>query len=155
MPARALSDAIAALRQLLGPLRVAPLYRTAPLAEQPQPDYLNTVVVATRPVGLEAEDVLAFAKALERRAGRRRDARDAPRPLDIDLLLFGNRLSARPALRLPHPRLRQRRFVLAPLADLVPTLRLPPDGAQVSDLLAALGSQQSVVRIVWSAVTPR
>lgn len=90
-----------------------------------------------------------MAKALERLAGRRRGARLAPRELDVDLLLYGSRVSADPELTLPHPRLRQRRFVLAPLADLAPHLPIPPDGARVSDLLARVGQEGEVERLTW------
>ena len=84
--------------------------------------------------------------------------RFGPRPLDVDLLLYGDLVRSgaatvrRPAeLILPHPRMRRRRFVLAPLHDLRPTWRLPPDGAAVRDLLAALGAEQPVENIGWSS----
>ena len=142
---------------------MAPLYRTAPISDVPQADFLNTVVLADLPV-IDAPDpleILSQIKSLERLAGRRGGERDGPRPLDIDLLLFGDLVRvttqrppestvAQPGdLTLPHPRMRDRRFVLAPLADLTPELRLPPDGAMVRDLLAALGDRQRVERIAW------
>lgn len=144
-------------------MRIAPLYRTAPISPIPQPDFLNTVALATLPAatedaatGLDPWDVLDRVKALEELAGRREGQRWGPRPLDVDLLWFGDRVASEPAratrrgLTLPHPRLRQRRFVLAPLNDLAPHLQLPPDGAVVGDLLAALGSEQAVERLDWS-----
>ena len=87
---------------------------------------------------LEPGELLALAKALELAAGRRRGERFGPRPLDVDLLLYGDRQSSAPELTLPHPRLRERRFVLEPLAEIAPDLRIPPDNAKVSDLLARL-----------------
>jgi 2-amino-4-hydroxy-6-hydroxymethyldihydropteridine diphosphokinase len=87
---------------------------------------------------LEPGELLALAKALELAAGRRRGARFGPRPLDIDLLLYGDLQISTPELTLPHPRLRERRFVLEPLAEIAPDLRIPPDGARVRDLLARL-----------------
>lgn len=106
--------------------------------------------------GHPPDAVLALGKALELAAGReapRRDAgarpRHGPRPLDVDLLLYGDLVSARPELTLPHPGLAHRRFVLAPLADLAPDLRVPPGGARVADLLAALGDAQDVERVAW------
>ncbi len=147
------------LRQLFGPLRVAPLYRTAPISPIPQAHYLNTVILANLPPenAPNPREVLMQIKALERRTGRRDAQRDAPRTLDIDLLLFGDQVrdppeSAAGALEviLPHPRMRGRRFVLAPLHDLAPDLRLPPDGARVKDLLAALGSDQQIEKIRWN-----
>jgi 2-amino-4-hydroxy-6-hydroxymethyldihydropteridine diphosphokinase len=87
------------------------------------------------------ESLLTLALATERAFGRRRDAaaaRNAPRPLDIDLLFVGDEMRTAPELELPHPRLAERRFVLAPLAELLPELRLPPGGSTVSELLARL-----------------
>jgi len=129
-----------ALRQLeasLGPLRIASLYRSAPASPVAQPDFLNTAALAH--TALEPEAVLALAKALERAAGRRRGLRFGPRPLDVDLLLYGDRWSAAPELTLPHPRLRERRFMLEPLAEIAPDWPVPPDGATVRELLSRLG----------------
>jgi 7,8-dihydro-6-hydroxymethylpterin-pyrophosphokinase len=101
---------------------------------------------------LPPEAVLALAKALERAAGRRPGPRFGPRPLDIDILVWGDRLSGAPELTLPHPRLRERRFVLAPLAEIAPDLRVPPDGATVRELLERLGPDTAgeIERIDWS-----
>ena len=93
--------------------------------------------------------MLALAKALELAAGRRHGARFGPRPLDVDLLLYGDRSAATPELTLPHPRLRERRFMLAPLAEIAPAWPVPPDGATVAELLERLGDQQAVERIAW------
>jgi 7,8-dihydro-6-hydroxymethylpterin-pyrophosphokinase len=70
-------------------------------------------------------------------AGRRAAARNSPRSLDIDLLVYGHQVCARPELTLPHPRLRRRRFYLVPLEEIAPRLRIPPDGATVAELAAA------------------
>jgi 2-amino-4-hydroxy-6-hydroxymethyldihydropteridine diphosphokinase len=95
--------------------------------------------------------VLALGRALEAEAGRRAGGvRFGPRPLDIDLLAYGDLRSEAPDLILPHPRLRERRFVLAPLAEIAPDLRLPPDGARAADLLARLDDEPAgVARIEW------
>jgi 2-amino-4-hydroxy-6-hydroxymethyldihydropteridine diphosphokinase len=148
-----LRAALDELRQALGPLEVAPLYRSRPVSPVPQPDFLNTVVLAAcSDLSLSPEIVLGLAKALELAAGRRRGVRFGPRPLDIDLLLWGDRVQNAPELTLPHPRLRERRFVLAPLADLAPDLPVPPDGTPVRALLQRLepGSEPTVERLVWS-----
>lgn len=117
----------------------------------PQPEYLNTAALAR--TALAPDDLLAAAKRLELAAGRRPGVRWGPRPLDVDLLLCGGETSAGPALVLPHPRLRERGFVLAPLARLAPGLRLPPDGARVGDLLARLPPGELPEEIPWSAAT--
>lgn len=148
--------AIADLERLLGELEVAPLYLTAPVSPIAQPDFYNTVVLGTlrrRSGGDLApapEEILAYGQALERRAGRRRGERFGPRPLDVDLLFVGDQRRDRPELTLPHPRLTERRFVLAPLADLRPDLRLPPGGETVRRLLDRLGPAQAVERIGWN-----
>jgi 2-amino-4-hydroxy-6-hydroxymethyldihydropteridine diphosphokinase len=127
---------------------VASLYRSLPLSPVPQPDFLNTAAVAH--TSLPPEAVLALAKALERAAGRRRGVRFGPRPLDVDLLAYGSRCADAPELALPHPRLRERRFVLEPLAEIAPDLAIPPDGTTVRELLARLAGQPGVERIGWS-----
>jgi 2-amino-4-hydroxy-6-hydroxymethyldihydropteridine diphosphokinase len=143
------------LRQLeaaLGPLRIASLYRSSPLSPIPQPDFLNTAAVAT--TALEPEAVLALAKSLELAAGRQLSAltiRFGPRPLDIDILLYGDRTSDAPELTLPHPRLRERRFMLEPLAEIAPDWLVPSDGTPVRELLARLGNSQELERIGWGA----
>jgi 2-amino-4-hydroxy-6-hydroxymethyldihydropteridine diphosphokinase len=137
---RQLDQALSQLRTFFADLRVASLYRTAAVSPVPQPDYLNTAAVGyLRDTDLEPESVLAVCKALERQAGRRRNVRFGPRPLDVDIVLWGDRVSDRPELTLPHPRLRERRFVLEPLAEIAPDLRVPPDGVTVAELLARLG----------------
>jgi 2-amino-4-hydroxy-6-hydroxymethyldihydropteridine diphosphokinase len=141
---RTLRRALRRLEAALGPLQVAPFYRTAAVSpareHAPQPDYLNTAALGR--TSLPPDAVLALAKALERAAGRRTGPRFGPRPLDIDLLLWGDRISPYPELTLPHPRLRDRRFVLEPLAALAPDLPLPPDGRKVRELLAAVADQR-------------
>lgn len=145
--------AVGELERFLGPLRLAPLYRSAPLSPIDQPDFFNTVALGTvrrsgsgPPGALDPEDVLALAKALELGAGRRRGPRFGPRPLDVDLLLHGDRRSDRPELTLPHPRLLERRFVLAPLADLCPELEI--EGRTVREWADRLAGEQSVVRMM-------
>lgn len=133
------------LVSLLGHPRCGALYRTAPQSDLQQPPYLNTAVVGE--TDLDPFDLLAIAKWLEHRAGRRPGPRWGPRPLDVDLLAYGDLVLTTPELTLPHPRLRSRRFVLAPLADAAPGLRLPPDGARVEDLLASVGQEAEVERI--------
>ncbi len=124
------------LRAHLRQVRVAPLYRTPAVSPVAQPDYLNSALVARSP--LDAESLLALCQAIERHAGRRRGERWGARPLDLDLLWWGDRISFRPELTLPHPRLTERRFVLQPLADLIPDEPVPPTGQTVRELLARL-----------------
>ncbi len=117
-------------------LRRGPIMESTPLGDPEQELYLNTVFVGH--TLLSPEEVLALAKALERFAGRRPGPRWGSRPLDLDLLLFGDRQSNHPELKLPHPELRKRDFVLRPLAALLPELSLPPDGLTVIEALRGL-----------------
>lgn len=146
---RTLAWALRRLAASLGPLCVASLYRSAPVSPVPQPDFLNTAALAR--TALSPEALLALGKALEHEAGRRPGVRLGPRPLDVDILLYGDLRMDRPELTLPHPRMRERRFVLAPLAEIAPDLRVPPDGTRVAELLARLGDDPAgVERIEWS-----
>jgi len=105
------------------------------------------VALAPLPAAADPRAILRTLQSLERRAGRRPGERWGPRILDLDLLLCGELCLESRDLTLPHPRLRERRFVLAPLADLRPDLRLPPDGTTVREALARLGSGQVVARV--------
>lgn len=100
-------------------LRASSLYRTAPI-ESSGPDYINAVAeVGTT---LNAPDLLYAMQAIENAAGRERPYRNAPRTLDLDLLLYGNAHVASPTLTVPHPRMNERAFVLVPLAEVAPHL---------------------------------
>ncbi len=100
-------------------LRASSLYRTAPHEAQ-GPDYVNAVAaIAT---GLDAHELLAHLQALENAAGRERPYLNAPRTLDLDLLLYGDACIDTPTLTVPHPRLGERAFVLVPLAEIAPGL---------------------------------
>lgn len=122
----------------LSEIRRAPIYRTPAVSPIPQPDYLNSALVARSPSLFDAESLLALCQAIERSVGRKRGERWGPRPLDLDLLWFGERISNRPEITLPHPRLAERRFVLQPLADLIPDEPVPPHGRTVRELLDQL-----------------
>lgn len=123
-PAAALKAALAALGALPATRLVArsPLYRSAPV-DAGGPDYLNAV--AELSTALEPETLLGELQRIERDAGRQRPFANAPRTLDLDLLLYGQRRLAGPTLVLPHPRMHRRAFVLRPLADLAPSIELP------------------------------
>lgn len=115
------SDAIAALDRLPQTrlLRASALYRSAPW-EASGPDFINAVAAVE--TGLDAHELLRALQALELQAGRERPYRNAPRTLDLDLLLYGDAVIDTPDLSVPHPRLRERAFVLLPLAEISPAL---------------------------------
>ncbi len=115
-------------------VRASRVFDTAPIGP-PQPRYLNAVLEVE--TGLTAQALLAVLQMAENAAGRRRDGRRwSARTLDLDLLLFGEEIIVTPRLRVPHPELTVRRFVLAPLAELCPELVVPGTARTVADLLA-------------------
>jgi 2-amino-4-hydroxy-6-hydroxymethyldihydropteridine diphosphokinase len=122
------------------------LYETEPVGEiLDQPDFLNAAARAR--TALDPEDLLEVCKAIEAEHGRALGGpRHGPRPIDIDLLLLGDIEMSTERLTLPHPEVTSRRFVLEPLLELDPGLRLP-DGTELRAALEALGPGQRVNRI--------
>lgn len=128
-----LGDARAAVRQALDELgalpgtrlvRASSLYRSAPV-DAGGPDYLNAVAELCTSLG--PHELLAELQRIEQAAGRERPYRNAPRTLDLDLLLYGALRLDDPVLTLPHPRMRERAFVLLPLAEIAPAQVDPTD----------------------------
>jgi 2-amino-4-hydroxy-6-hydroxymethyldihydropteridine diphosphokinase len=105
-------------------------YVSAPVGStEPQPDYVNAIAIVS--TALEPRALLSRLRTIERRLGRRREPgerRNAPRVLDLDLLLYGQARIARPGLVVPHPRMHERAFVLRPLLDIAPSVRIPGRG---------------------------
>jgi 2-amino-4-hydroxy-6-hydroxymethyldihydropteridine diphosphokinase len=119
-------------------LRSSRLYRTAPVEAQ-GPDFINAVAqIETR---LTAPALLEALQALENQAGRARPYVNAPRTLDLDLLMYGQSSMQSARLILPHPRWRERAFVLRPLSDLAPELVTAADWARVASQAVALVTQ--------------
>src|SRR5580692_3273563 len=120
-------------------LRLSPVYETEPMDVPGQAWFLN--MVAEAQTDLFPLQLLHRTAAIEAQLGRRRIAPKGPRTIDIDILLFGNAVVTMAALEIPHPRFRERRFVLAPLADLSPDLRDPVTRRPIRELLAELRGQ--------------
>lgn len=134
-------DAIAALALLPTTrlLRASKLYRTPAWGQVEQPDFINAVALLE--TGLGARALLDRLLAIERDFGRVRTAgeRWGPRSLDLDLLLFGDGVIDEPGLQVPHPHLHERAFVLLPLAEIAPEMRIPGAGI-VGEVAAAMAS---------------
>ena len=141
-PRRQLASAVRALRRLPRSrlVAVSPSYVTAPLGSAAhQPDYVNAVAVLA--TSLAPGALLKRLLAIERRHRRTRTQRNAPRTLDLDLLLFGRRCMRSDDLSIPHPRMHVRAFVLRPLADVAPAVQIPGRGA-VQLLLRDVANQR-------------
>lgn len=123
---------------------VSSIYRTAPI-DSSGPDYLNAV--AALDTALAPEALLRALLAIEAQHGRERPYRNAPRTLDLDLLLHGSRRSQTPELTLPHPRLHQRAFVLHPLLEIAPDVAAPGLGPLAPYLQQA--ADQRIERCAW------
>ncbi|MBU2843810.1 2-amino-4-hydroxy-6-hydroxymethyldihydropteridine diphosphokinase [Acidithiobacillus thiooxidans] len=126
------------------------LYRTEPVGGVEQPAFINAV--ARLQTHLPAQDLMQALQNLEALAGRQRSAEIfwGPRILDLDLLSYGYLISRDPSLRIPHPRMSERAFVLIPLAEFDPALKLPGCGC-IADYLPAV-ADQSVTRLPESAI---
>ncbi len=121
--------------------RTSSLYRTAPRGGPPQPPYCNAVAVFS--TAWTPFQVLGLLRRIEAQFGRTRRQRWGPRILDLDLLLFGDRIVRHPRLTVPHPRLTERQFVLEPLFELSPDLALP-DGRTIRALREAAMDQEVI-----------
>ncbi len=122
------------------------LYRTAPIGCDDQPDYINAVVALETSLGPQL--LLETLLALEKRFGRVRSYRNAPRTLDLDLLMYADLVIDKPGICLPHPRMHERAFVLEPLFEIAPDLVVPGKG-MVRELRAAV-SGQAIERLTHS-----
>ncbi len=135
---RQILDAAVAVASFLSNFRLSPIIETAPVGAgtEGDPPYLNAVGVGE--ADLSAAALLARLQAIEDAAGRTRPYPNAPRTLDLDLILLGDETVETSAVQVPHPRFRERRFVLEPLVAVAPDLRDPVTGLTMRELLARL-----------------
>jgi 2-amino-4-hydroxy-6-hydroxymethyldihydropteridine diphosphokinase len=140
-----LGDAPATVEAAIGALDRLPstrlitrssLYRTAPVGYADQPDFINAVAVVE--TALAPRALLDALLELERTQGRTRTFANAPRTLDLDILLYGGHTVHEPGLTIPHPRMHERAFVLAPLAEIAPDIEVPGHG-RAAELLQRVG----------------
>ena len=122
--------------------RISSIYETEPQGNVDQPRFLNLVCRAeTR---LSPEGLLAMAKGIERKLGRKPGTSNLPRPMDIDILFYGDRIIKTGELVIPHPRLVERAFVLVPLVEIAPDLVHPESGQPVKKILEGITEKQGV-----------
>lgn len=121
------------------------VYESPPAGYTGQPDYLNAVVVGTTRLAPEA--VLELARQVEAGAGRERSFPNAPRTLDVDIVLYGDARVDEEGLRIPHPRWRERPFVVVPLAEVAPDLVDPETRRTVEEVRTSLDSDLALRRV--------
>jgi 2-amino-4-hydroxy-6-hydroxymethyldihydropteridine diphosphokinase len=132
-----LTEAVARLSVLLEDLRVSTFHDTAPVGVPDlQPNYLNAVAVGT--TTRTPRELLDGLMDIERALGRTRPHHAAPRTIDLDLILYGTAVVDEPGLMLPHPRFRERAFVLVPLCEIAPDMKDPVTGRTARALLEQL-----------------
>jgi len=142
-----LGEALGFLSQRLRVEKVSSVYDTEPVGNINQPRFLNLVCqVYTR---LAPTELLTLAKGIESKLGRVLSQSNAPRPIDIDILFYGDQVIETPELVIPHPRLAERAFVLVPLAEIAPDFRHPVIGKTVNELSQRLTETQGVLKLNW------
>lgn len=140
-----LREAIAQLKAAGSVRALSAIYETQPVDVPNQPWFLNCAVELE--TGMTPRELLTFALTIEAAMGRLRFRDKGPRKIDIDVLLFGNRIVDAPSLKIPHPAMQARRFVLEPLNEIASEVRHPVLGKTASELLAALPKGQIVRRV--------
>ncbi|MDD4875665.1 MAG: 2-amino-4-hydroxy-6-hydroxymethyldihydropteridine diphosphokinase [Dehalococcoidales bacterium] len=133
------------LSQRLRIKKVSSVYDTEPIGNINQPRYLNLVCQASSMLAPVA--LLILVKGIERKLGRTVNAPDMPRPIDIDILFYGDKVKKTDELTIPHPRLSERAFVLVPLAEIAPELVHPVSGESIKKLLVKVQGKQGVLKL--------
>lgn len=140
-----LREAINHLKNNVAVRAVSPFYETEPVEVRDQPWFLNCVLAVE--TGKTPQELLKTLLSIEEAMGRVRTRAKGPRKIDIDIVLFADRIVDEPGLQIPHPAMHERRFVLEPLAEIAPEARHPILEKTASELLGALEAREVVRRI--------
>lgn len=145
-PGKNLQEAVDRIAAIAGVriTQASAVYLTEPVGGPPQPRYLNAAIGIE--TSLDPAALLHALRGVELAMGRVRGARNAPRTIDLDILLFGRRVMRTTRLTVPHPRLHERRFALAPLAEIAGGVVHPGTGKTIGALLAGLEDMHGVAR---------
>ena len=131
-----LDRALEYLSQRLRVIGKSSVYDTEPMENPAQPRFLNMVCQAK--TTLKPEDLLTLAKGIEKKIGRLPSRPNSPRPIDIDILFYGDKVINTPELKIPHPRMNYRAFVLVPLAEIAPTMVHPVNKKTAKEMLGEI-----------------
>ncbi|MEE9198312.1 MAG: 2-amino-4-hydroxy-6-hydroxymethyldihydropteridine diphosphokinase [Dehalococcoidia bacterium] len=143
-----LTQALKLLSPEVEVVQVSSVYESEPVGYKDQPWFLNTVCCGY--TALSPLRLLDYVKHIEKQLGRMLSFRNAPRPIDIDILFYGDQTMKSELLTIPHPRLTERAFVLTPLAELAPDLPHPEKRQTMAQLLAVLAEPERFRRRNWS-----
>jgi 2-amino-4-hydroxy-6-hydroxymethyldihydropteridine diphosphokinase len=143
-----LAEAIRQLEAQVVVEQISAVYETEPAYVTAQPRFYNMVLRGS--TRLAPDELLSFLKRIEQQLGRGQTERYGPRPIDLDILVYGNLQLKKPELTIPHPLIAERAFVLAPFAEISPDLVFPGQQVSVSTLLQQLGNegQGRIVKVV-------
>jgi 2-amino-4-hydroxy-6-hydroxymethyldihydropteridine diphosphokinase len=143
-----LRRAIELLRQKMKLVKVSSFYESEPMYVKDQPGFVNCV--AKFETDLTPKELLEYLHEIERKLGRQKSVRYGPRTIDLDIVFYGNEVVEEGDLKIPHPMIQERRFVLVPLVEIDPDYIHPIYRSSVSTLLASLKSNESVRKLEQS-----